>query len=155
LKKNLELMHRYDVSIQHWPEDALETAREFKPDLVMLDLIMPRMPGGNVVAAFEEDPELREVPIVFFTASVWRHQVEENDGIICGHACLAKPSHFEEIVQFIENNLPPHLRRQDPARTPAALAEALEEATPVSWTSCCLRSAAGTARGGVPIHGTG
>lgn len=113
LKQNLELSDRYEMLVQNWPEDALESAREFKPDLVLLDLIMPRMPGGDVAAQFEQDPELKDVPVVFFTAAVWRHQVEENDGIICDHACLAKPSNLEEIIEFIENNLPPHLRREN------------------------------------------
>jgi DNA-binding response OmpR family regulator len=110
LKMNLELTGRFDVCLQNWPEDALQTAREFKPDVVLLDLIMPHMPGGNVVAEFEKDSELKNMPILFFTASVWRHQVEDHEGIICDHPCLAKPSNLDEIVAFLEANLPASLR---------------------------------------------
>jgi CheY-like chemotaxis protein len=106
LKLNLEATGRYEVNIQNWPEDALDTARTFKPDLLLLDLIMPRMPGGNVVSAFEQDHELKDVPIIFFTASVWRERVQEHDGIICNHPCLAKPARLEEIIAFIDINLP-------------------------------------------------
>ena len=73
---------------------------------------MPRMSGGDVAAMFEQDPELRDIPVVFFTAAVWRHQVEENEGVICDHPCLAKPSDLGEIVNFIEQNLPPDLRAE-------------------------------------------
>jgi len=132
LKQNLEMLDRYAMTIQNWPEDALETARLIKPDLVLLDLIMPRMPGGNVVEAFEQDPELKDVPIIFFTASVWPHQVEENDGIICDHPCLAKPSHIEEIIEFIENNLPLHLRLDHEDQVNPMKCETREEETSLS-----------------------
>jgi hypothetical protein len=71
------------------------------------------MSGGDVAAVFEEDPELKGIKVVFFTAAVWRHQVEENEGIICDHPCLAKPSDLKEIVRFIEQNLPENLRAEN------------------------------------------
>lgn len=120
LKLNLEATGRYEVSVQNWPEDALATAREFKPDLLLLDIIMPRMPGGNVVAGFEQDPACQDIPIVFFTAAVWRERVQEHDGIICNHPCLAKPAQLEEIIAFIDANLPPAVRAELPAFFPAA-----------------------------------
>lgn len=119
LKLNLEATGRYEVNIQNWPEDALDTARTFKPDLLLLDLIMPRMPGGNVVNAFEQDPEMKDVPIIFFTASVWRERVQEHDGIICNHPCLAKPARLDEIAAFIDVNLPPAVRAELPEFFPA------------------------------------
>jgi CheY-like chemotaxis protein len=114
LGRNLEATGRYEVRVENWPEDAVKVARDFKPDLVLLDIIMPRMPGGNVAEAFENDPELRAIQVVFFTAAVWRHQVEEHEGIICDHPCLAKPSDLKEIISFIEQNLPPHCREEVP-----------------------------------------
>lgn len=132
LKLNLEATGRYEVNIQNWPEDALDTARTFKPDLLLLDLIMPRMPGGNVVNAFEQDPVMKDVPIVFFTASVWRERVQEHDGIICNHPCLAKPAQLEEIAAFIDANLSPSVRAELPAFYPPAAAESNVTAPPQS-----------------------
>ena len=102
LKLNLEETGNYEVRVENWAEDALAAAREFKPDLVLLDIIMPRMPGGNVAAAMKEDAALKNTPIVFLTAAVRKHQVEENEGIICDHPCLAKPATLEEVVEMIE-----------------------------------------------------
>ena len=107
LKLNLEETGNYDVRVENWPEDALAAAREFKPDLVLLDIIMPRMPGGNVAALIDNDPQLKGTPIVFLTAAVRKHQVEENEGIICDHPCLAKPATVDEVVAMIEK----HARR--------------------------------------------
>jgi len=104
LKLNLEETGHYDVRVENWPEDALAAAKEFKPDLVLLDIIMPRLPGGNVAAQIKNDPHLKQTPIVFLTAAVRKHQVEENDGIICDFPCLAKPATVETIIEMIEKH---------------------------------------------------
>lgn len=104
LKLNLEQTGRYDVRVVNWSEDALPSAREFRPDIMLLDIIMPRMPGGNVVAQFEADPELKDLPIVFLTAAIQRSTVELHDGIICDRPCLAKPATVEEIAAMIEKH---------------------------------------------------
>src|ERR1041384_328397 len=79
-KLNLEQTGRYDVRVVNWAEDALPAAREFRPDLMLLDLIMPRMPGGNVAAAFESDAELKNIPIISLTAAIQRSTVAAHDG---------------------------------------------------------------------------
>ena len=104
LKLNLEDTGEYEVRVENWPEDAVKAAREFHPDIIFLDIIMPRLPGGDVAALLEADPELKEIPIVFLTAAVRKHQVEENDGIICDRPCLAKPSTMEEVIAAIERH---------------------------------------------------
>jgi CheY-like chemotaxis protein len=104
LKLNLEDTGNYDVRVENWAEDALTAAREFKPDLILLDIIMPRLPGGNVAALIKEDAALKSTPIVFLTAAVRKHQVEENDGIICDHPCLAKPATVEMVIDMIEKH---------------------------------------------------
>ena len=108
LKLNLEETGQYEVRVENWAEDALPAAKEFKPDLILLDIIMPRLPGGNVAAMIDADPDLKGTPIVFLTAAVRKHQVEENEGIICDHPCLAKPATLEEVVEVIEK----HIRRK-------------------------------------------
>lgn len=104
LKLNLEESGRYEVRVENWPEDALAAAREFKPDLVLLDLIMPRLPGGDVAAQIKADPALKDTPIVFLTAAVRKSQVEDHEGIICDHPCLAKPATADEVMAMIEKH---------------------------------------------------
>src|SRR5947207_9950853 len=99
---NLEDTGNYEVRVENCAEDALSAAQKIKPDLILLDIIMPRMPGGNVAALIKADPALKDTPIVFLTAAVRKHQVEENDGIICDQPCLAKPATADEIIAMIE-----------------------------------------------------
>ena len=105
LQMNLEETGNYEVRVENWAEDAFAAAKEFKPDLILLDIIMPRLPGGNVAAEIKADPELQDTPIVFLTAAVRKAQVEDHEGIICDHPCLAKPATLEEIIGMIEKHV--------------------------------------------------
>jgi CheY-like chemotaxis protein len=111
LKLNLEETGNYEVHVENWAEDALTAAKQFRPDIILLDIIMPRLPGGNVAALIKETPELRDTPIVFLTAAVRKHQVDENDGIICDFPCIAKPATVEMVIEAIEK----HARKQPAA----------------------------------------
>ena len=70
MKVNLDRTGRYTVQTENNALHALETARQFKPDLIFLDVMMPDMDGGQVAAQMEIDPALKNVPIVFLTAIV-------------------------------------------------------------------------------------
>jgi hypothetical protein len=48
---------------------------------------------------------LKDTVIVFLTAAVRQHQIEDHEGIICDLPCVAKPSSVEEIVQCIDANI--------------------------------------------------
>jgi CheY-like chemotaxis protein len=104
LKMNLEQTGRYEVRAENWAEDALAVAKEFRPDIMLLDIIMPRMPGGNVVAQFGSDAEMKNLPIIFLTAAIQRSTVAEHDGIICDRPCIAKPASVDEIIEMIEKH---------------------------------------------------
>ena len=106
LKLNLEETGAFEVRVENWAEDALAAAQDFKPHLILLDIIMPRLSGGDVAAQLQSEPTLRETPIVFLTAAVRKHQVEENDGIICDFPCLAKPVSVEVVIDMIEKHAP-------------------------------------------------
>lgn len=105
LKLNLEQGYDYEVRVENWPEDALAAARDFRPDLVLLDVLMPRLFGGDVAARMRADSELKGTPIVFFTAAVTKTRVKEHGDLISGFHFLAKPAPVEEIVRHIERRL--------------------------------------------------
>jgi CheY-like chemotaxis protein len=102
LKANLEATGEFDVRVENWPEDACGTAREFQPQIILLDLVMPRMPGGNVRAQLEADPELREIPIVLLTGAV--HPRSDTDGWNEGIPYLIKPVSDEKVAEMIRQH---------------------------------------------------
>ena len=105
LKLNLEQTNDYVVRVENRAEDALTTAREFQPDLVLLDIMMPRVFGGDIAARLRADANLKTTPIVFFTAAVSKTRVKEHDGVISGFPFLAKPASVEEVIEQIELGL--------------------------------------------------
>ncbi|MEP7310046.1 MAG: response regulator [Acidobacteriota bacterium] len=48
-------------------EDALEKAREHKPDLILLDVIMPKRGGFEVLALLQDDPETQHIPVIMLS----------------------------------------------------------------------------------------
>jgi two-component system, OmpR family, response regulator len=87
------------------PRRALETARSFKPDLVLVDLIMPQEDGPEVAAEFEADWALHAVPIVFFTSLITAEEAKDGRRVY-GHRILPKPTISSELFELIEQNLP-------------------------------------------------
>jgi CheY-like chemotaxis protein len=61
--------------------EALERAPAFKPDMVLLDVMMPVMDGIATFRALQADQRLAEVPVVFMTARVQSHEVESYKAI--------------------------------------------------------------------------
>ena len=57
----------YDVIPAVDGEDALAKARAQKPDLVLLDVMMPKMHGFDVLHALKGDPSVRDIPVIMLT----------------------------------------------------------------------------------------
>jgi DNA-binding response OmpR family regulator len=64
----------YDTITAYDGEEGLEKARTGKPDLIILDLMLPKMDGYAVCLALKSDPNYRDIPIIMFTA-----RYHEND----------------------------------------------------------------------------
>ena len=60
--------HGFEALVQNDSLLALETARSCQPDLIVLDVMMPNMDGGDVLAVLRQDVELRQVPVILLTA---------------------------------------------------------------------------------------
>lgn len=59
----------FEVSSAHDDEAALELARRCRPDVVVSDLLMPGMDGFTLCRHLKEDPDLRSIPVIFYSSS--------------------------------------------------------------------------------------
>lgn len=100
----LEASGKYEVKIESRGSMALATSRSFRPDLVLLDIMMPDMDGSEVASKFKEDPVLRSTPVILLTGVVAKGETEPGTKI-SGYPILAKPVSAEEILQAIEQTL--------------------------------------------------
>lgn len=105
VRLNLEETGRFVVREESWAKSALPTALSFGPDLVLLDVMMPDMDGGEVAAQIRSHPKLSHVPIVFLTAAAKKTEVNDRHGHIGGMPFLAKPVDIDELTACLEKNL--------------------------------------------------
>jgi CheY-like chemotaxis protein len=102
----LEKTGHYEVRAENDPAAVIAAALEFRPALIVLDLIMPEQDGGDVAECLRKHPELHEIPIVFLSASVRQSEIDANDGVLGGFPFMAKPTSPEAICAYIEKHLP-------------------------------------------------
>src|SRR5438067_3202528 len=101
----LEKAGSYLVLEENDADKAHQSAQNFRPDVILLDILMPKTDGGEVAAQIEADPELQRTPIIFLTALVTKP--ETKTGLrIQGHPSFAKPINIPELINEIEENLP-------------------------------------------------
>ena len=104
LKMNLE-RRGYEVMVENDGANAHEAARQFQPDFIFLDVIMPDVDGGEAASEIRGDEALKAVPIVFLTAGVSKETTRVRKNVIGGENYLAKPASVDEVVRCIERML--------------------------------------------------
>lgn len=85
-------------------ETAIAEATASPPDLILLDVAMPRMDGFEVCRRLHADPRTREVPILLFTASVVG-DLEQMAQDACAQGVLAKPVEPHRVAEEIRRLL--------------------------------------------------
>ncbi len=105
VKLNLESTNKYEVKLEIDSRNALSSVRKYRPDLILLDVIMAHMEGPDVARVISEDSALKEIPTIFLTATVTQKEVDEGGGMIGGHPFVAKPSSLETLLDAIDKNM--------------------------------------------------
>jgi two-component system, OmpR family, response regulator len=105
LKLYLEQTNDYLVLEENDPEAAYSAAEKFQPHLILLDVMMPGMDGGELAARLQASPKLKGVPIVFLTAAVTKAEVDAGGGLLGGFPFLAKPVVLSEVIACLRHHL--------------------------------------------------
>ena len=111
LEVNLE-MEGYEVVTAEDGEAAVERAREVHPDLVILDIMMPRMDGMAARQAMIEDPELSDIPVIFLSARAQQSDIQKGYGLQVVEY-VTKPFDPVQLLEIIEKVLDGTYRRSD------------------------------------------
>ncbi len=103
LKSYLEATGKYEVSTENSGQRAFELAQSFRPDLILLDIMMKDMSGDGLADKIKNDAVLRKTPIIFLTGVVTKEEVQANGGVIGGYPYIAKPiMAMNELVDRID-----------------------------------------------------
>ena len=101
----LEATERFEVRTVNDPRRAVDTAVTFRPDLVILDIVMPQLGGDEVAAKLRDHPVTGDTPVVFLTALVNEVELRQQGDTIGGHPFMAKPVEPADLVAVLDRML--------------------------------------------------
>lgn len=84
-------------------EEGVKKAKEIKPSIILLDLILPGIDGFEVLAKIKEDPDTKEIPVIILSNLGQREDVEK--GLKLGASDYLIKAHFTpgEIIEKMKN----------------------------------------------------
>jgi CheY-like chemotaxis protein len=100
LQVNLEL-EGYDVVLAHHGEEAVEVATAEQPDLIILDIMMPRLDGYQTMEKLKVGESTSDIPVLFLSAKAQASDIEQgHEKGVAGY--LTKPFDPSELLEVIE-----------------------------------------------------
>jgi CheY-like chemotaxis protein len=108
VRMTLERIGKMTVEVVGDPLQAIETIKRFKPELVLLDWMMPGMDGPTLYRKMKEVPEVRDLPVVFITAKASPKELDELRALGAA-GTISKPfapRDLPEQLRAIWKNLP-------------------------------------------------
>src|SRR5450631_4816986 len=104
-RKIIEADGGYEVFTENIGSRAVETARKYRPDLILLDILMPDMLGSDVAAEIRADPDLAHTKVVFVTAMLKKGEEKKANEGAGKYSVLAKPISRNDLFSVINQAL--------------------------------------------------
>ena len=105
LMRGILLAHSYSVLAATTGEEGLHIAKAQKPDLILLDVILPGIKGRDVCRTLKADEETKDIPVVFLTAKDSDDDIQAEQEV-GGVAHLTKPIDVKTMLAVITDILP-------------------------------------------------
>jgi len=92
----------YEVETAYDGQEAMDKINNMKPDLILLDIVMPVMNGYEVSKKLKSNPDTKEIPIIIFSASQ-RRNLEEECRELGVTDFIAKPFRTQDLLNTVNN----------------------------------------------------
>jgi CheY-like chemotaxis protein len=106
--------HGYIVVKANNGREAVIKAREFQPSLIVLDVLMPELDGGQVLKQLKSDALTKNIPVVFLTAALTREEERSKQiGVTVdstSYPAIAKPFNGVELLDEVDRQM--HTRKK-------------------------------------------
>lgn len=94
----------YQVSVAYDGQEALDKVHQENPDLILLDILMPKMNGYMVCKKIKDDPKVKHIPIIMLTAK--EQESDKDKGLGMGaDEYLTKPFEMEKLIEIIKKKI--------------------------------------------------
>ena len=103
IQVNLEV-EGYDVVTAHHGEQALEVAHAEHPDLIILDIMMPRLDGYQTCEQLKAADDTKEIPVIFLSAKAQASDIEKGKSFGV-EEYLTKPFDPTDLIDVVERLL--------------------------------------------------
>jgi CheY-like chemotaxis protein len=105
MKRLLELSGKYEVRTTVMPATFMDVARGYKPDLILLDCMMPNLDGGEIAAQIQADPALKDTPFMFLTATIDAVETRPSRCYAGAKKYLPKTMEWNEMFKQFDDEL--------------------------------------------------
>jgi two-component system OmpR family response regulator len=105
LKIALETLACFCIQTENDPSHAVAVAKEFAPDLIIMDIKMPGLDGADVAIQLQAETTLSETPIVFLTGTVTTPEIVRHGSKAGGLRFLPKTMRLDSMVAFLKDIL--------------------------------------------------
>ena len=105
LKMKLEKTGSFAVVVTTKGSEAVALASDTSPDLIILDIDMPDMPGGEVADALLTDDTTKEIPVIFLSSLIPKENADEGLKVIGGRQMISKFASVNQLIEAIESIL--------------------------------------------------
>ncbi len=95
----------YEVLTAHNGQEALNLVRQQAPDLMILDIMMPKMDGPSVYSSLQSDVTLSKIPVIFLTALATSNSTSDEEGLLGTAAIMAKPVNHATLLRKVSGLL--------------------------------------------------
>jgi len=105
LYQDMLLSEGFDILAADNGEDGLRLAIENRPDLILLDVMMPHKKGGDVSEDLLENNKTKDIPVMYLTSIITEEEVKAQHGVVSGRPIISKSSNREELLRRISEVL--------------------------------------------------
>lgn len=111
----------FDMQIASDGNDGISKTKSIKPDLLIVDLMLPGMNGLEMIDKIKKDDETKDIPVVILTNVSWSFEKEAKSKGVLGYYVKSenKPADFLQKIKKLMSKLPPMSKLPDPAPEPA------------------------------------
>ena len=106
VKFNLEETGKYEVIVENKGSQGFDAAKKFRPDLILLDIIMPDTVGDKVAFELKNSEDTKNIPVILLTEIVTKEEEAGAGGVLSGYRVMAKPIDLEKLIAAVGEACP-------------------------------------------------